>query len=48
MDSPQKTYYHKNKEHIRKKQREHYNKKKYKDCFFSITHFEKGVNPFRK
>jgi hypothetical protein len=47
MDSPQKTYYERNKERIRKQQRQSYHNKKYKDCFFTIQYFEKGVNPFK-
>jgi hypothetical protein len=46
MYKHQLKYYEKNKAALRIKARNAYHQKKIKNTFFSIRHYEEGVNPF--
>jgi hypothetical protein len=46
MYKHQLKYYEANKAALRIKARNAYHQKKIKDTFFSIRHYEEGVNPF--
>tara|TARA_R110000765_G_scaffold2598_2_gene8097 strand:+ start:661 stop:852 length:192 start_codon:yes stop_codon:yes gene_type:complete len=46
MYQSQYKYYEKNKEELQKKARKAYHDKKLKDTFFTIRHYEEGINPF--
>ena len=46
MYESQLKYYEKNKDALRIKARIAYHTKKRKDTFFSIRHYDEGVNPF--
>ena len=46
MYEHQYKYYEKNKEELQKKARQAYHDKKLKDTFFTIRHYEEGINPF--
>jgi hypothetical protein len=46
MYKHQLRYYQANKAALRIKARNAYHQKKIKDTFFSIRHYEEGVNPF--
>jgi|TARA_R110000751_G_scaffold181899_1_gene288501 hypothetical protein len=46
MYEHQYKYYERNKEELQKKARKAYHDKKLKDTFFTIRHYEEGINPF--